>query len=308
MPKHKRQHDTPSDGDGSTRKALRCSGTKSTTAAGESKEGPCVRVRTSNVKAFCNVLFALHSIPNVERILMQFSPAGMVMYAKPRESPVIVNSFWNAEGMFDEYVCSGQVSKWIAKERLETLRKKIAKEVEELVITSLESESAAGYSISGECTYKSGGRCEFNINLFEWTCNDEPVQMDIVFNWHVTTSSQQLKANIDFMDDKGEFISMKLDQKKITFSGIAECGLVGESITHDIDEVGLEVAFNALFYKRFMKIVTAAQGLHSSVTISFNPDTSSAVYPVQFLYQLDHSEQQSHFSAYLLPFVNAEED
>lgn len=257
--------------------------------------------KTMNVKDFCNVLVGFGNIPNLEHILVQFGPQGMMLYGKPMESPVVVTSFWN-KSMFQDYKCGEVFKKWVSKSRFENLRKKISKDVEYINISNI-TEGTSGFKFSGDRLYKTGGKCHFSFNVFEWTCNVDPVEMNVTYSWHVSTSSQKLKDNIDFMDDKSEFISVNLENKSLLFEGISETGLVAERIGHETEASELSVKFNCLFYKRFLKIITSTQALHKTVTISFNPDEDTCVYPVLFSYTLDQSNPQSHFSAYLLPFV-----
>jgi hypothetical protein len=259
--------------------------------------------KTMNVKDFCSVLVGLGNIPNLDYILIQFSPNGMTLYGKPPESPVVVMSFWH-ESMFQEYRCTETTKRWVHKERMENLRKKISKDVEYIEISSI-TEITSGLKFSGDRLYKTGGACNFSFNVFEWTRSEDPVDMSAVsYNWHVCTSSQKLKDNVEFIDDKSEFISLKLDNKLLVFEGISEAGLVAERISHETETTDSTTKFTSLFYKKYLKIITSTQTLHKSITISFNPDTNNDIYPVLFSYTLDQATPQSHFSAYILPFVN----
>jgi hypothetical protein len=84
------------------------------------------------------------------------------------------------------------------------------------------------------------------------------------------------------------------------FTGINDTGVWAERIQHETDSA-IDIEYDNLFYKRFLKIVTSVCALHPTVTISFNPDDDSVVFPLLFSYALDHDK--SHFSVYIMPFV-----
>lgn len=264
---------------------------------------PTFSVKTMNVKDFCNVIVGFGNVPNLEHILFEFDPKGMTMYGKPVQSPVVVLSFWNVE-MFQDYTCVKSVRKWVSKDRVENLRKKISKDVECITIEQLISEGVDGLTFTGSRLYKTGGTSEFSFNIFEWKNTMDAVEMNVTYNWHVHTSSQKLNHNVDFIDDKSEFISLELKNNSLIFKGISDTGMVAEQIQHETDTPDMKTNFSALFHKRFLKIITSTQALHKTVVISFNPDEGDCIYPVLFSYSLDQASPQSHFSAYLLPFVN----
>ena len=126
-------------------------------------------VKNINIKDFCNILTGFTNIPNINNILLQFTPEGMTIYAKPIMAPVIVNSFWNKD-MFQEYKCSVPfIRKWVTKDNCSSMRKQISKDVDYIIIKELESNGASGFEFSGERRYKTGGQSKFSINLFTLT-------------------------------------------------------------------------------------------------------------------------------------------
>jgi hypothetical protein len=254
-----------------------------------------------NVKDFCNVLVGIGNVPNLEHVLIQFDPDGMLLYCKPAGSPVLVESFWN-KSLFQDYVCHGIVKKWVSKDRFEKLKTKISKDVEFIEITVLLKE-ASGFKFSGDRVYKTGGRCRFDFNVFQWAHNSDPNSLNFNFNWHVNTSSQKMKHNIQFIDDQSEFISLQLLNSSLIFEGVSDTGLVSERISHDT-ETNVIVDYQVLFYKRYLNIVTSVDGLHKSVKISFRMDAGGDAFPVLFSYGLDLAKPQSHFSVYIAPFIN----
>jgi hypothetical protein len=257
--------------------------------------------KTMNIKDFCCIISGLGNIPNLEHVLFQFTHKGMLIYAKPVTSPVMAISFWNP-GMFQNYKCTGNISKWVSKCRLENLRKKISKDVQHLDISCI-SEGQPGLEFSGTRLVKTGGECKFSFNIFEWKVPLDPIKIDINYNWHVSTAAEKFKDNIEFIDDKSELISIRLNKSSFVFQGITDTGLVAEEISHKTDSC-VQVNFNCLFYKRYLKIITAAQSLHKTLNISFFPDEEEETYPVLFSYELDQSSPKSHFSVYVLPVLN----
>ena len=263
-----------------------------------------MNVMTMNIRDFCSMLTGISSIPNLDQVLIQFSSEGMSVYAKPLESPVMVNSFWSTH-MFQDFYCPTNVSRWVSKERLVDLKRKISKDVDCLKIGEITANNINGFCFSGERTYTSGGKCKFTFNVCEWVSTIEPVRVNIKYPWHIVTASQKFSHNVDFIDDKNDFLSMTLCDDNLSFEGIGDTGLIGETITHCIETGKLPFKFNALFYKRYLKIITSAQALHKSLTISLNPDESEGVFPVLFSYKMDQNVPQSHFSVFVLPFVES---
>lgn len=266
-----------------------------------------LNVKMLEVKDFCGILLGLSSIPNLDLVLFQFDQDGMMIYGKPQESSVVGLSFWN-KSMFQEYTCGETVKKWVMKDRLDNMRKKISKDVEFLQITEID-DANKGFKFSGYKGYKTGGPCEFSFNIYEYTCNSEAFDMsEIKYKWHISTSSHKFKDNVDFMDDKSDFISFKLKNNVMSFEGISDLGLVTNRVSHEIetseDHIVVNNDFKCLFYKRLLKIITSTQGLHKTVTISFDPDEEGSTTPILFHYALDQNSPQSHFSVYVLPFTN----
>ena len=259
--------------------------------------------KTMNVKDFGNVLTGCCSVPGVDFVILTFDPQGMQLYAKPIESPSIVTAFFNKD-MFTEYRVTKQTRRILDKTRLDSLKKKISKEVEFLEISSCTEYS--GYTFSGYRIYKTGGKCKFTVNIANIHNPIGVVDLsDVDWAWHLRTSSQKFKDNVDFIDDSNEFIRMTIRSKSMEFQGIRDTGQIGETIDQEAEsKIEDKLKFEALFYKKYLKIITSTKDLNRSVNISFNldnPDTPA--YPVHFSYELDQASPQSHFSAYLLPFT-----
>jgi len=252
--------------------------------------------KTLYVKDLCTIIGAITKTPGIELTLFEFSHEGMMIYSRPGLGPVLILSFWHRE-LFQEFRCTQTVRKWLHKTALENLRKKINR-VEYLEIQILQSD-VSGLSFSGIINYDTGGVCRFQRNLFDYTTEEVPIEIDVDLPWHVRTSSQQFQRNIDFM--QSDCVSMRVRDNKLTFEGISETfGLVEESIKQKI-EVGKEVEFQCLFYLKYLRVVAHAHVLNGSLMVSFNNDQSNGVAPVLFSYALDHED--SHFSIYVLPFV-----
>jgi hypothetical protein len=206
--------------------------------------------------------------------------------------------------MFTDYRVTKQTRRILDKNRLDSLKKKISKEVEFLEITSC--TEYPGYTFSGYRIYKTGGKCKFTVNISDVHNPIHLVDMsDIEWSWHLRTSSQKFKDNVDFIDDSNEFIQMTIKSKSMEFRGVRDTGQIGETIDQETEsKIEDTIKFDAMFQKRYLKIITATKDLNRSVNISFNlEDPDMPPYPVHFSYEMDQSSPQSHFSAYLMTFL-----
>jgi len=259
-------------------------------------------VKTQNVKDFANVLGGCCSIPGVAHVIMTFAPSGMQLYAKPNDSPTAVTVFFSRE-MFTEYKVTKETRRMLDKARLDSLKKKINKEVEFLEIRSW--TDTPGFTFSGYRCYKTGGKCQFTFNIADVVHSMEIFDMSTFkWNWQIRTSSQKFKDNIDFIDDSNEFIRVCIQDSSLEFCGIRDNGQVGEIVNQEIENKFTE-KFEALFQKKYLKIVTSSKDLNKSLTISFNLDDPSNpdVLPVHFCYELDQATIQSKFSCFIVPYV-----
>jgi hypothetical protein len=261
-------------------------------------------LKTVNVKDLCTVLSGCCSVPDIQFIQMKFDKHGMHIYAKPQCSPSILSIFFS-RNLFQVYNIKGTVARTLTKSRLENLRKKISKDVEYLEITNTQTDP--GFTFSGQRTYKIGDSCKFSIHLI---ANFEPISVvdlsDMKFGWHCLLSSLKLKDNIDFIDEKNEFLSMEIQSHKLIFSGVSDIGVVGEKIEQDTEQNHITQTFSGLYDKKYLNIIGGAKDLNKSITISFNFDDEDTTTPTLFTYSMDQNSPQSHFSLYLLPFVISE--
>jgi len=253
-------------------------------------------VKTLNVSDFCVQIQSICTIPNIESILMKFDEEGMTIYARPKQSPSIAICFWNRK-TFEKYECQGTIQKWVNKDRLASLKKKISKDVKYLEISLC--ESSPGFCFSGFLTYAQGDGGNFTHNIHEWVSPEPPLKIPCVYKWHISTSSKQFKDNVDFIDEKNEFIGLNIKEKKMIFRGLVGAGDVVDMIDHTTFTSSSK-EFYVLFYKKYLKAVTSAHGLNKSITISFSDETQY-VPPVLFSYALDKEKPQSHFSVYIVP-------
>ena len=138
----------------------------------------------SNVRDLCTVLTAVNQVPGVEHVLIEFSPEGMMLYAKPVVSPILFNAFWN-RSMFQDYHCTATVSRWVLRSKLADMRKNVTRDVKSLYIVDVDN----GYKFSGERRSGTGQISRFEFNLFECIDDTEPFSVNINFNWHVHTLS-----------------------------------------------------------------------------------------------------------------------
>lgn len=260
-------------------------------------------VKTLAVKDFGNAIMGCTMNPGVEYVSMMFDPKGMQLYAKAASSPSVATTFFNKE-MFEVYNVKKKFCRVLMKSRLESLKKRINKEVEFLEITN--SEDGNGFKFSGHKVYKIGGKCAFSVNITDNAHDTQVVDMSsIEYQWHLKTSSQKFKDNVEFIDDSNEYVQMVVKGNSIEFKGIRDTGDIGESIDQETEsKISQDINFKSLFYKKYLKVITAVKDLNRTLNISFNLDDPDAlVYPVHFSYELDKENPQSHFSAYLLPFT-----
>lgn len=276
---------------------------KKTEMSDEVDSTSTLKAKTLNVKDFCTVVESMAKIPNLEHVYIEFDKTGMTIYAKPPSSPVLTHTFWS-ESMFSVLMCTSPVKKWVSKKRLDMIRKKLGKDIQHITFT--EMENGAGFQISGEKQSKTGGMSDFYFNIAEWTCTVQPFQLNIEYNWHVTTSSEKFKENMDFMDETCEIISINLHGQQFTFDGIDGTGQTVASIGHKTDSFNNQLKFDALIYFKYLKIVSSAHSLHKSLNISFLKDKDDDVFPVLFSFTLDQTPPGSHFSVYILPLAEDE--
>lgn len=264
-------------------------------------------VKTMNVKELCLAIQGCCSVPGIDFVLLSFDTSGMEFYVKPRDSPSVVIVFFNKE-MFTEYRVSKPTRKILDKNRLDSLKKRINKEVEYIEITSCKDH--AGYTFSGYRIYKTGGKCKFNINIADNHYDIKVIDLaGLNLEWHLRISSQKFKDNVDFIDDSNDFIRITVLPTSLEFQGIRNTGHVGETIDQEteakIQDPSLK--FEALFDKKMLKIITVTKDLNKSLNMSFVLDhPGGTVYPVHFCYPLCQNKPQSHFSAYLLPWTTDE--
>jgi len=238
------------------------------------------------------------NIPNIEFVIMTFAQEGMQLYAKPSESSAAITAFLGKD-YFSEYRVSKTTKRVLEKSRLESLKKKISKEVESLEITPL-TTGLEGYTFSGYRVYKTGGKCKFTFN-----CPERAEDIDVVdfsssrWDWQIKTSSQKFKDNVEFIDDSNDYIQMSIKSDGLEFTGIRDTGHIGETINQEI-EGKITDKFEALFQKKYLKILTSTKDLNRMLTISFNLE-SNTLFPVHFCYELDQSQPQSQFSCFIMP-------
>ena len=258
-----------------------------------------LRVSLSRIKDFCSVLQGFNAVPNLQFVKIEFNETGMNMYAKPKEAPVIVTSFFNTD-MFEEYYCNKPVSYWVSKARLELMRKKI-KDIKCVQITCIQG-GYSGFCFSGVYRYNTGVTGKIVCNIYEWDNPIERLDLELDYNCLITTVSQQFKHNVDLLDDKSAMISIRLLEKHLIYEVIDDGGLVNSKISHQIDNTDMDIKFDGIFWKKFLRIITSAQDLHPSLLISFN-NTKEESYPILFHYDLDTNKNRSHFSAYIMPCI-----
>ena len=249
----------------------------------------------------CNVLNGFGSVPSLDQIMLEFTGEGMTLYGRPSDSPIIVTSFW-AVDMFKDYQCTGTVTLWVPRDRMVDLRKKISKDVDCLTITKMSADGMRHIQFSGDRQCAAGGKCSFTFNVHEWLHTEDPLHLACSFSWKLVTSAFKFSSSVDFLDDKNDFVSMSIGDGRMTFDGVANTGMIGESISHDVDTLP-SCKFNALFYKRYLKIVTSTQALDRMLNVSFSPDVEDSSHPVLFSYNLSKRPGSSHFSVYILPVV-----
>ena len=252
---------------------------------------------TANLKDFCNVLLGIGNLPNLEYMFLKFNSDGMMLYGKPASSPAMALSFWNKQ-MFDKYHCPTTVKLWVSRNRMEGMRKQISKNVMSVKITQIVNESYAGLCFSGSMNYDTGGKSVFDVNVFEQDACIPVLEPNVVFDWHITTSSQKLFDNVKWIDNSGEFVSFMIDRNRLTLEGLNDAAIVSDRISHDAEN-STTAKFQCILLQRYLKVVTSTHDLHKSVTISFNPDNKNN--PLLFSYPLDQASPQSHFSVYLVP-------
>ena len=222
----------------------------------------------------------------------------MQLYSQAAGGPGVAMSFWNKK-MFDEYRCPNTIEMWLEKGRIDTLRKKIAKNVGSIKITELTMDAVAGLCFSGSRTYDQGGQSTFSFNAFNHDAGMSVADFGMIrHDWHVTTSSQKFKGNVEFIGEDSEFVSFTIDKDTIIFEGVNEFAVVTESISHSVEN-STRVKLSSMLFKRYLKVVSSAFDLHKSLTISFSSDNKNA--PLLFSYDLDHEVPKSHFSVYLVP-------
>ena len=250
--------------------------------------------KTQGVKDLCNVLTGCCAVPGIEYIRMTFTPDGMQLDAIPTDSPTMVQAFFNKDS-FSEFKVSKVTTHVLSKVTLDNLKKKVAKDVEFLEITT----NGAGFTVAGFRTYKTGRKCRFSILLGAMEQDVPRPDLSLYsWNWMIRTSSQQLTDNISFFDDSNEFIRMTIKPDLLEWEGVKSSGAVTISIDQEI-ESKLTDKYEVIFQKKYLKIVTAAKDTNRTVSVKFNMDEN--VVPIHFMYELDKFQPASHFSAYIAP-------
>ncbi len=257
--------------------------------------------RTMNVKDICSIITGCCAVPGVEAVLLTFSPQGLEFYTKPAKiSPVCVSAFYSKSN-FCTYKVSQTVKHVVQKSQLDDLKKRIAKDVEFLEIT----EGTEGFVAGGRRTYKTGGGCDFEINLdsLDESLISVTDMSTLRWNLQVRTASQHFADNVNFFDDTVKWIQLSVKPKLLEFTGIRDTGTTSKKVNQMINS---EFAgeYHALFNKKLLKGVTAARDIHKALCISFNITESD--FPVHFMYEMGQDHPQSHFSVYIAP-CNAED-
>jgi hypothetical protein len=262
------------------------------------KEG--LYCKTLHVADFVSVITGCSSIPGLDCVELTFSPQGLQIYAKPQESSVVATAFFGLD-MFTEYKVVDTVRRVVEKSRLDKLKKKISKEVHCLEITDW--KDGPGFVFSGHRNTKVGGKSQFTVNICEITTAIHRVDLtQRLWNWQLKTPSHTFKDNVEFIDDSNEYIEMKISPKSLTFCGIRDTGMIGESVGHVIEELKdrLDVTFAPIFNPKLLKIITATYKLNRNLNISFTVDDNAL--PVLFHYDIENTKQPtSHFSVYIMP-------
>lgn len=252
----------------------------------------------SDIKEFTRIFSTISTIPGVTHVYIQFSTKGMTTYARPQDSPIIFTSFLNAS-KFKVYECKEETRQYFCKSRFDEIRKKINKQMNELIITDMVS-GQSGLVFGGCIDYCSTGNCQFNINIYEVICDIEPLHLDITYDWHIVTPTEKIKDNYEFISDKCDYLSFETQANTMKVSGINNSGLVNESIQHTISSTShTDIRF--VFFKKYLKFLSLATQTQRLMKISFNDNGNNKVHPVMFTYDLDHSPLKSHISLYVLP-------
>jgi hypothetical protein len=191
--------------------------------------------------------------------------------------------------------------------RIQSLKKRINKEIPFLEITSSKDPTCPGFTFSGLKEYKTGGKAKFDFNIAEIV---EDMQITdfrgIKWQYLVQIDAQKFKDNVDFLDDNNEFIAITIHGKNIYFQGIRETGQKGEIISHELDNSDVPDKFEALFQKKQLKIVTHTRELNKMLNIAYNND--GIIWPVHFFYEMDQAQQRSVFSTILIPSCGNKDD
>lgn len=263
-----------------------------------------IYAKTLNVKDICNILGGCCAIPNIAEVIMTFKPTGLELYARPATSPVIVNAFYsNSKENFREYKVETTVEHTISKAELEDLKKKVGKDVEFLEFQN----NAEGFKIGGRRVYKTGGSCDFTVQLTSISPQTKVVDMSsLVWNLQICTASQQFFDNVSFFDESIEFIKLTLQSKSLVFKGFRDTGSATKSVIQPIQSE-VTGGYDALFNKKMLKAVTSARDINRALCISFKLDDQTCM-PVHFKYEMGKEAIQSHFSVYVAPMGGEERE
>lgn len=255
-------------------------------------------VKSLSVKEMCNIISGCCSVPNMEAVMLTFSPQGLEFYGKPAaKGPVIVQAFYHKNN-FSEYRVVRQIQYLIPKYELEDLKKHISKDVEAIEFTT----HSNGFVVAGRRKYKNGGACDFQINLsnldgIEYSVSD---MSELRWNLQVRTASMHFSQNVNFFDDSIKHIQLVIKEDKLEFYGYNSFGVKSRHINQMLSSK-FQGEHKAIFNKKMLKSVVGARDINKTLCISFNVTEQS--FPVHFMYEMGQEQPQSHLSIYLLPMV-----
>lgn len=254
--------------------------------------------KTMNVKDICSIITGCCSVHGVETVLLTFSPLGLEFYTRAAQFSAMIVSAFYSKANFCQYNVHQTIKHVVRKSELDDLKKRIAKDVDFLEITN----STEGFIAGGRRTYKTGGGCDFQIQMNSMDETLLPVVDMSTLNWNmqVRTASQHFSDNVAFFGDQDKFIQLALKPKLLEFSGIRDTGSKSKQINQTIISE-FTGQYRALFQKKMLKTVTAARDINRALCISFNLTELQSNFPVHFQYELGQDHPQSHFSVYIGP-------
>lgn len=256
-------------------------------------------IKTGSVKQFVNVLSGFGHM-DIECVVMAIAPSGMQLYAVHNKGAAVLSAVF-ARSMFEPepFDVPGQVTRIFDRNRVESLKKKIAKDVESLEISNW--PEGPGFKFKGEVNIK-GVRSFFEFYLAHRKVDVEVVNLSRwLWHWQVITSAHTFKKNVEFIDNSNGFIELSLHKDgKIEFRGVQDTGEVGEVIGHQT-ESKLDQEFRAVFVKKLLRVVTASCALNNTLKIGFNLDERHISWPVHFSYEIEPTVPPSIFSCFIMP-------